>query len=337
MTNTQELQRIANSLVTNGKGILAIDESTPTCNGRFEALGIGTTEDKRREYRELLVSGDGLSDYIGGAILFDETIRHTMADGVAFPDLMADSGIIPGIKVDTGAKQLAGFEGELVTEGLDGLRDRLAEYFSMGARFAKWRAVIRISDGLPTSGAIKANAHALARYAALCQEAAIVPIVEPEVLMDGAHSIDVCAEVTARTLATVFEQLDEQGVALEGIILKPSMVISGADNSDRAGRAEVAERTLECLRHNVPAAVPAVAFLSGGQGDTEATEHLDLMNRLDTELPWELTFSYGRALQRAAIEIWRGDTDKVPEAKAALLERARLSSLAARGQYSDHV
>ncbi len=329
----QTLTDTTAALVEQGRGILAIDESTPTCNKRFDALGIPTTEENRRTYRELLVSGEGLSDHIGGAILFDETIRQTTGDGEAFPDFMASRGIVPGIKVDTGAKPLAGHPGELVTEGLDGLRDRLDEYREMGARFAKWRAVITIGDETPTRACTEANAHALARYAALCQEAGIVPIVEPEVLMDGAHGIDRCHEVTATTLATVFEQLHTQDVRLEGIVLKPNMVISGLLHEDRAGPDEVAERTLACLRDCVPAAVGGIAFLSGGQDDVEATEHLDLMHRLDGDLPWPLTFSYGRALQRSALRIWQGRPDNVDDARNALLERARLNSLAARGRY----
>ena len=329
----QELTDTAERLVSGGKGILAIDESTPTCNKRFDALGIESVEESRRAYRELLVSAENLSDYIGGAILFDETIRQNLADGQAFPTFITASGIIPGIKVDTGAKPLAARAGELVTEGLDGLRDRLVEYHALGARFAKWRAVITIADGIPSEGCIRANAHALARYAALCQEAAIVPIVEPEVLMDGAHGIGTCYDVTAKTLALVFEELDSQAVALEGMVLKPNMVISGLANSDRAGAEEVAGQTLRCVGDNVPAAVPGIAFLSGGQGDVEATEHLNLMNQLDTNLPWRLTFSYGRALQRAALETWSGRPENVSAAQAELLQRARLNSLAAGGQY----
>ncbi len=329
----QILTETATALVGKGRGILAIDESTPTCNKRFEARGIDATEDNRRAYRELLVAGEGLSEYVGGAILFDETIRQTAADGQALPDFMMSRGIVPGIKVDTGAKPLAGHAAELVTEGLDGLRDRLAEYYGLGARFAKWRAVITIANGTPTSACIEANAHALARYAALCQEAQIVPIVEPEVLMDGTHSIDSCYEITAKTLTSVFAQLENQGVALEGTILKPSMVISGAGDTDRAGVEQVAAQTLRCLRDNVPAGVSGVAFLSGGQSDSEATQHLNLMNQFDRNAPWPLTFSFGRALQREALETWRGNPEKVTEATAALLERARLNSLAARGQY----
>lgn len=330
----RELVETATQLVGDGKGILAIDESTPTCNKRFEALGIEPVEDNRRAYRELLVSGDRLSDYIGGAILFDETIRQTTEAGQAFPDFMANHGIIAGIKVDTGAKPLAGHGGELVTEGLDGLRDRLGSYYEMGARFAKWRAVVTIADGTPTRACIDANAHALARYAALCQEAAIVPIVEPEVLMDGAHDIDTCYSVTARTLTAVFEQLEAQGIAFEGMILKPNMVISGLEGANRAGTAAVAEQTLRCLSENVPTAVAGIAFLSGGQGDVEATEHLNLMHQLDAEMTWPLTFSYGRALQRAALQIWNGRPENVTEAKAALMNRAKLNSLAATGRYT---
>jgi len=330
----QELAETAALLVSNGRGILAIDESTPTCNNRFDTLGIEPVEHNRRAYRELLISDESLSEYIGGAILFDETIRQNLANGQPFPEFMAAAGIIPGIKVDTGAKPLAGHEGETVTEGLDGLRDRLTEYYAIGARFAKWRAVITIAEGTPTPGCIIANAHALARYAALCQEAGLVPIVEPEVLMEGTHGIDTCYEVTASTLSVVFDQLKTQGVALEGMILKPNMVISGLANSDRAGVEQVAAQTLRCLNENVPAAVPGVAFLSGGQEDVEATEHLNLMKQLDTNPKWHLTFSYGRALQRSALETWSGRPENEADARSALLRRARLNSLAAKGKYS---
>lgn len=345
-TSTSTLDRVGGDYETSGtdrdccgvgrrrRGILAVDESTPTCNKRFDGLGIDSVEEKRRAYRQLLISGDDLSDYIGGAILFDETIRQSVNDGRAFPDYMTARGIIPGIKVDTGAKPLAGHPGELVTEGLDGLRDRLVDYYEIGARFAKWRAVITIEDGIPSRSCIEANAHALARYASLSQEAAIVPIVEPEVIMDGAHGIDMCYDATAETLASMFEQLDTQGVAFEGVILKPSMVISGLSNSSRAGTEQVAERTLRCLHDIVPTAVPGMAFLSGGQEDVEATEHLNMMNRLDTNLPRQLTFSYGRALRRAALATWNGRPENVDDAKAPLFRRARLNSLTARGQYT---
>lgn len=332
----QELRETAHAMVAPGKGILAMDESTPTCDARFQPLGIAKTEASRRAYRELLATAQGLSEYISGAILYDETLRQKISDGRSFPQCLAEQGILPGIKVDTGAKALAGHPGEKVTEGLDGLRERLAEYRELGARFAKWRAVITIGDGgLPSRAAIEANAHALARYAALCQEAGLVPIVEPEVLMTGEHSIERCSEVSEETLRTVFYELGRQAVALEGIVLKPSMVISALESSNRAGVQQVAEATVRCLAATVPSAVPGIAFLSGGQGDEEATAHLDAMNRLSDRHPWALTFSYGRALQRRALETWGGEASNVPEAQKALLHRARLNGAGALGRYAE--
>lgn len=330
--NVNELNAVAKAMVGNGKGILAADESTPTITKRFATIDTESTEGNRRRYREMLFTATGVADHIGGVILFDETIRQSTSDGTAFPDYLNNLGMIAGIKVDTGAKPLAGFPGETVTEGLDGLRDRLAEYYGLGARFAKWRAVINIGADIPSTFCLDANAHALARYAALCQEANIVPIVEPEVLMDGDHSIDRCEEVTAAALQALFAALAAHRVALEGIVLKPNMVISGTDAADRAGPAKVAEATLRCLKAHVPADVPGIAFLSGGQSAIEATVHLDLMNK-SSELPWELSFSYGRALQAPALDAWRGKEDKFANGQAALAKRAKLNSLAHLGQY----
>lgn len=330
--NVNELNAVAKNIVGHGKGILAADESTPTITKRFDTIDAESTEENRRRYREMLFTTPGAADHIGGVILFDETIRQSTADGVAFPTYLNDLGMIAGIKVDTGAKALAGFPGETVTEGLDGLRDRLVEYYSLGARFAKWRAVINIGTDIPSDFCIQANAHALARYAALCQEANIVPIVEPEVLMDGDHSIERCEEVTSSTLDALFGALAAHKVALEGIILKPNMVISGTDAANRAGPAEVAEATLRCLKAHVPAEVPGIAFLSGGQSAEEATEHLALMNQAG-ELAWELSFSYGRALQAPALDAWRGKEENFAVGQAALAKRAKLNSLAHLGQY----
>ena len=330
----QTLEDIARRLLADGKGLLAIDESTPTCGKRFEDYGIDNTEDNRRDYRALLLSAPGLGESVSGAILYDETLRMKTADGTPFPTMMNDNGVIPGIKVDTGAKDLAGHPSEKVTEGLDGLRDRLAEYHAMGARFAKWRAVITIGDGIPSAACYAANAHALARYAALCQEAAIVPVVEPEVLLDGDHTIDRCYEVTEETLTRLFAELREQQVHLPGLILKASMVLPGKQAARQADVREVAQATLRCLYASVPASVPGVAFLSGGQSNESATAHLDAMNRIDGgAAPWTLTFSYARALQQPALDAWRGDAANVESAQNALLHRARCNSAAARGQY----
>lgn len=326
------LEQTARQLVAPGRGILAADESTPTITKRFEKLGIVSTEETRRRYRELLLTAPGLEDYISGVILYDETIRQSDTAGTPFPEVLEKRGVMPGIKVDTGAKDLAGAPGEKVTEGLDGLRERLAEYRAMGARFAKWRAVIAIGDGLPSRYCIKVNAHALGRYAALCQEAEIVPVVEPEVLMDGDHSIERCYEVTLETLRAVFDELAEQRVLLEGMLLKANMVISGKDCPHQAGVEEVARATVELCRRAVPAAVPGIVFLSGGQSNELATAHLNAMNRLGPH-PWELSFSYARALQGPAIETWRGDETRYEEAQRALVHRARLNSEARYGRY----
>ncbi len=332
--NLQQLKDVAAAMVAPGKGILAMDESHPTCNKRFEKLGIPTTEDKRREYRHMLLKADEMGQYIGGAILFDETIRQTTLDGVPFAERLQAIGIVPGIKVDAGAKALALHAGEKVTEGLDGLRERLAEYYDLGARFAKWRAVITIGDGIPSQACLVANAHALARYATLCQEADLVPIVEPEVLMDGTHTIERSYDVTHAAQAQVFEQLEEQGVALEGMVLKPNMVVSGYECPERADVHRVAEQTIRCLKSTVPPQVPGIAFLSGGQTDEEATEHLNAMNALGADLPWRLTFSYGRALQQAAMQAWNGDAANIARAAKVILHRARMNGAATRGEYS---
>ncbi|MBA2262884.1 MAG: fructose-bisphosphate aldolase class I [Solirubrobacterales bacterium] len=337
MTHQAPTETTAQALVAEGKGILAADESNGTMDKRLApVLDTEPTEEDRRAFRELLFTTAGAESHISGAILYDETIRQSAGDGTPFPELLSRQGIIPGIKVDTGAKPLAASPGEKVTEGLDGLRERLEEYHALGARFAKWRAVIAIGDGLPTSRCIEVNAHALARYAALCQEADITPIVEPEVLMDGDHTIDTCDEVTQRTLRAVFVALDAQGVVLEGMILKPNMVLSGTDCPDQAGVDEVADRTLRCLRRVVPAAVPGITFLSGGQSDEAATAHLDAMNRIGGQ-PWELSFSYGRALQATPLAAWRGQASKAADAQGAYLELAQANGAARRGRYeSEH-
>ena len=329
------LNDIARRMVAPGKGILAADESSGTIKRRFDAIGVESTEQNRRDYRELLFrTEDAMSDRIGGVILFDETIWQDAADGTPLVKLIADAGSIPGIKVDDGAKPLAGFPGETVTEGLDGLGERLARYYERGARFAKWRAVIDIAAGVPSSGAIRANTHALARYAALCQAHQIVPMVEPEVLMDGAHGIERCEEVTRLVLQTVFQELFEQRVALEGMILKPNMVISGMKSGRKDSVQLVAERTLAVLKAHVPPAVPGIAFLSGGQEDEEATAHLDAMHRMGP-LPWALSFSYGRALQHAPQQAWAGKPQNVAAAQRAFAHRARMNGLASLGQWQD--
>jgi fructose-bisphosphate aldolase class I len=326
-----ELGTIARAMVAKDKGLLAADESSGTIKKRFDKIKLESTEENRRAYRELLFTTPGASDYISGVILYDETIRQKTREGVPFAEYLTRNGMIPGIKVDTGAKPLAGFPGETITEGLDGLRERLAEYRKLGAKFAKWRAVIDIADGIPTRFCIQANAHALARYAALCQEADIVPIVEPEVLMDGGHSLERCEEVTDETLQTVFSQLHAHRIRLEGMILKPNMVISGMKAPKRAHAEQVAEATVRCLKRHVPAAVPGIMFLSGGQGPEEATEHLSLMNQLGP-LPWELSFSYGRALQAPALDAWRGQN--FPAGQKAFFKRAKLNGLARTGRYN---
>jgi fructose-bisphosphate aldolase class I len=357
--NAQELIGTARALVAGDKGLLAMDESNPTCNKRFARLGIPQTEEARRAYRELIVTTPGLGECISGAILYDETMRQRKKDGTPFVKAITDAGIIPGIKVDTGAKDMAGHPREKITEGLDGLRDRLKEYLQMGARFAKWRAVIVIGDGIPTRGCIEANAHALARYAALCQEAGLVPIVEPEVLMDGAHTRERCCEVTEEVLQTVFNQLYTQRVLLEGLILKPNMVLPGltclpqnevkevaigeqqyqvrlTDRQEDEVEAvnEVADATVRCLSRAVPAAVPGIAFLSGGQSAELASARLNGMNvRFKSRLPWALAFSFARAIQQPALEIWKGDEAHVAAAQRALFHRARCNRAARRGEY----
>ncbi len=331
--NLVELNKIANAMVTPGKGILAADESTGTIKRRFDAIGVENTEDNRRDYRELLFrSTEAMRDCISGVILYDETIWQTARDGTPLVRLIEQAGAIPGIKVDEGTKPLPGFPGELVTLGLDRLSDRLPRYYERGARFAKWRAVIDIAPGIPTYGAIHANAHALARYAALCQAAQVVPIVEPEVLMDGDNDIDRCYEVTQWVLREVFQELYHARVALEGMVLKPNMAISGRKAANRAGVDEVAEKTVRLLKSCVPAAVPGIAFLSGGQSDEEATAHLDAMNRIGG-LPWKLTFSYGRALQHAPQVAWAGKAENVAAAQRAFAHRARMNSLASLAQW----
>ena len=335
--NDRDLVAVAQAMVAEGKGILAIDESTGTCKKRFDAVGVECIEENRRAYRDMLLTTPGLSEHISGAILFDETIRQATADGTPFADYMAEAGMLPGIKVDAGAHPLAGHPGEKVTEGLDGLRARLEEYRSLGARFAKWRAVITIGQDIPSSACINSNAHALARYAALCQEAGLVPIVEPEVLMDGDHSLDDCFDVTEATLHELFSQLYEHNILLEGAILKASMVISGSKASDRADVDEVAEATVQCLLNTVPAALGGIVFLSGGQSDTEATAHLDAMNRMGG-MPWPLSFSYGRALQAPSLRIWGANpAENVGDAQKALAHRARMNGLAAMGQYEENL
>lgn len=335
---TETLEDIAGRMVAPGKGILAADESSGTIKKRFDKINLASTEDARRDYREMLFrSTDAMKTYISGVILYDETIRQKAKDGTPLTDILTAAGAIPGIKVDMGAKPLAGPTAriETVTEGLDGLRERLAEYHALGARFAKWRAVIAIAAGCPTWNAVKANAHALARYAALCQEAGIVPIVEPEVLMDGEHSshdIDECYRVTEWTLRTVFRELYDARVKLEGMVLKPNMVIAGQKSAKQATAQEVAEKTVKCLKATVPASVPGIAFLSGGQSDEAATEHLSRMNAIGG-LPWALTFSYGRALQAAALKAWGGKPENVAAGQRAFTHRARMNGLAALGKW----
>ncbi len=334
---SEDLESIAGRLVADGKGILAADESVATLTRRFDTLGIPSTEQSRRAYREMLFTTRGAAEFISGAILYDETIRQKSSDGTPLAQVLSRQGIVPGNKVDTGAEPLAGFPEETVTEGLDGLRERLAEYHGMGARFAKWRAVIRITDTLPSGACVSANAHALARYAALCQEQHLVPIVEPEVLMNGAHMIERCEEVTGTVLQAVFHVLFEQGVSLESMLLKPSMVIAGKDCSRQASVQEVATATLRCLRRHVPAAVPGIVFLSGGQKDRLATAHLNAINRLPGPKPWKLSFSYGRALQDAALEKWHGRDENLKAGQQAFYHRAHCNSAAMRGEYTDEM
>ena len=334
MATSDELRQTAEALVAEGKGILAADESNGTMNKRLKAAGVEPSEEMRRALRELLFTTEGAAEHISGVILYDETFRQSTADGTPFARLLQDMGVIAGIKVDTGAKPLAGADDEKITEGLDGLRERLAEYYEGGARFAKWRAVIAIDDERPSRYAVHVNAHALARYAALCQEASIVPIVEPEVLMDGDHTIDRAEEVSGAVLAAVFAELREQRVLLEGMLLKPNMVLAGYECAEQRSHEEVAERTLGCLRRHVPAAVPGIVFLSGGQSDEDATIRLNLMNRMGPQ-PWEVSFSYGRGLQAAALTTWAGDEAKVEPAQAQYLHRARCTGAARRGEYSE--
>jgi fructose-bisphosphate aldolase class I len=332
--NAQKLIDTAQALVAADKGLLAMDESIPTCDKRFARLGIPQAEETRRAYREMIVTTPGLNECISGAILCDETIRQEKMDGTPFAQALANDGMIPGIKVDAGAKDMAGHPGEKITEGLDGLRDRLAEYSRMGARFAKWRAVITVGDGIPSRGCIEANAHALARYAALCQEAGLVPIVEPEVLMDGTHDLQRCREATEEVLRTVFNQLYAQRVMLEGMILKPNMVLPGLACPKQETVDEVADATVRCLLRTVPGAVPGIAFLSGGQSAELASARLNAMNvRSQSRRPWALAFSYARAIQQPALEIWRGEQVHVLAAQEALYHRAWCNRAARRGEY----
>jgi fructose-bisphosphate aldolase class I len=333
--NTQNLIDTAKALFADDKGLLAMDESNPTCNKRFAKLGIPQSVDARRAYRELIITAPGLGESISGVILYDETIRQQKRDGTPFVKVLTEAGIIPGIKVDTGAKDMAGHPGEKITEGLDGLRERLAEYFQMGARFAKWRAVMVIDDNLPSRGCIEANAQALARYSALCQEAGLVPVIEPEVLMDGEHTLEQCLKVTEEVLRNVFIQLNCQRVMLEGIILKPNMVLPGLACSKQETVDEVAAATVTCLLRTVPAAVPGVAFLSGGQPAELAAARLNAMNfRFKSRLPWALAFSFARAIQQPALEIWRGREANVSAAQKALVHRASCNRAARRGEYT---
>ena len=329
-----QLAKIANAMVADNKGLLAADESTGTMGKRLKSINVENVEDKRRDFREMMFRAKGLGQYISGVILYDETIRQKAADGTPLVKLLQAQNVIPGIKVDAGAKPLAGSPDETVTEGLDGLTGRVEEYVKLGARFAKWRAVIAIGDHLPTRHCLHVNAHALARYARICQEGGLVPIVEPEVLMDGGHDIDRCERVTIDTLNTVFDELCAQGVALEGMVLKPNMVIAGSACAKQAKPDEVAERTVLTLKRCVPAAVPGIMFLSGGQTEEEATAHLNVMNAKFYPAPWKLSFSYGRALQQSCLKTWKGDNANAAAAQAALLTRARANSAACAGTYA---
>ena len=331
--NRNELARIARAMVAKDKGILAADESTSTIKKRFDGIKLESTEEHRRTYREMLFTAPSAKDFMSGVILYDETIRQKTKDGTPFPEYLTKNGIVPGIKVDMGAKPLAGFPAETITEGLDGLRERLIEYHKLGARFAKWRAVIDIADAIPTSFAIQANAHALARYAALCQEQDIVPIVEPEVLMDGAHSIERCEQVTSAVLQETFDQLFAHRIDLEGMVLKPNMVISGKKAANRSSPEAVAEATIRTLKRHVPSAVPGIAFLSGGQSPTDATLHLSLINQAGS-LPWNVTFSYGRALQDTALKAWGGSASNYAAGQKEFFKRAKLNGLATTGKYT---
>lgn len=331
--NKQELSATANAMVAGNKGLLAADESTGTIGKRFDSIGVENVEENRRDYREMMFRSEGIGDYISGVILFDETLRQNAVDGTPLSKILQDAGVIPGIKVDAGAKELPGRPAEKITEGLDGLPGRVAEYYGLGARFAKWRAVIDIADGIPSRYAIHTNAHALARYAKICQEGGLCPIVEPEVLMDGDHDIDRCQEVTEEVLYAVYNELHLQEVYLEGTILKPNMVIAGKKCATQASGEDVAAKTVETLKRCVPTAVPGIMFLSGGQSEEEATVHLDLMNAMG-DLPWALSFSYGRALQQSALQAWKGDNANSAAAQAAFIERASANSRACAGTYS---
>ncbi len=333
---SETLESVARKLVAPGKGILAADESSGTIEKRLKSINVPSTEENRRAYRDLLFTTKGAGEFISGVILYDETIRQTARDGRSFVEVLEQQGIIPGIKVDKGAKAMANFPKEKITEGLDGLRDRLTEYRKLGARFAKWRAVIAIDDGIPTQTCIDANAEALARYAALCQEGDLVPIVEPEVLMDGTHTIERYFEVTEQTLRSVFNALAAHRVLLEGMLLKPNMVLSGKDCSQQASVQEVAEATVRCLKRVVPAAVPGIVFLSGGQTDQQATEHLNAMNQLP-DLPWQLSFSYGRALQAPVLKAWKGEAANVSAGQEAFHHRAMCNSKARFGKYTEEM
>ena len=336
--NTQKLINTAKALVANNKGILAMDESSPTIKKRFEQYKISQTEESRRLYRELIITTPKLGDFISGVILFDETIRQKKKDGTSFVKVITDAGIIVGIKVDAGAKDMAGHPGEKITEGLDGLRNRLAEYVQMGARFAKWRAVFTIDKEIPSIGCIEANAHALARYAALCQEAGLVPIVEPEILMDGSHSMEHCSSITEKVLRTVFQHLYNQGVILEGMLLKPNMVLPGISCTKQETVDEVADATVKCFMRAVPAAVPGIVFLSGGQSSELASARLNAMNkRFKGFLPWSLSFSYGRAIQQPALGIWKGEEANVKKAQQALAHRSECNKMARGGEYIDEL
>ena len=332
----QAMIDVAQAIVAPGRGILAADESDSTIQKRFDSIGVESTFENRRDYREALFRTEGASEFISGIILFDETLRQDGADGTPLVKVLTDQGIIPGIKVDKSTKPLAGAGDELIAEGLDGLRDRLAEYVELGAKFTKWRAVITIGDHIPSRYCIEANAQALARFAALSQEAGLVPIIEPEVLMDGGHSIETCYEITTATLREVYYELGIQRVALEGTLLKPNMVLSGKDASDRAGAEQVAEATVRCFKNTVPAAVPGLVFLSGGQSDDEATINLDAINRHAASVgaPWELSFSYGRGLQAAPLKAWDGKSENIPAAQDAYYHRAKVTSAARRGEYT---
>jgi fructose-bisphosphate aldolase class I len=331
-----ELNSIARAMVARKKGILAADESTGTMTSRLDSIGVESTVETRRQWRQLLFTTPDIGDYISGVIMYDETIRQSDDSGVGLVDVLAASNVLTGIKVDNSTHDLAGAPGENITEGLDGLRPRLAEYFLMGARFAKWRALIKIGEGRPSDYAIRTNMHALGRYAALCQEQGLVPIIEPEVLMDGTHSIDDCRSATDRSLSAVFEELDAQNVDLAGIVLKPNMVLSGSGASDRAPAEEVARQTVDCFLEHVPASVPGIAFLSGGQGNEESVVNLDAINKIANreDLPWELTYSYGRGLQAAPLAAWKGEVSNVAAAQAVFQQRGRDSSVAREGVYS---